>query len=143
MKKKMVLKCELTEHEINELAKEMSERLSQKSILEQEKKDANKKYSREINYYDKKINDSGIIISLGYEEREVEVEIKMNNPDKGTKRITRLDTFDSWTEPMNINEYDLFTSMGKDIDAEEEEINSVNKSIWTLEVAIGEKTEEE
>lgn len=132
MKKKMVLKCELTEHEINELAKEMSERLSQKWILEQEKKDANKKYSREINYYDKKINDSGVIISLGYEEREVDVEIKMNTPDKGSKRITRLDTFESWTEPMNINEYDLFTSMGKDIDAEEDEIKSVN-----------EKTEEE
>jgi hypothetical protein len=132
MKKKMVLKCELTEHEINELAKEMSERLSQKSILEQEKKDANKKYSREINYYDKKINDSGVIISLGYEEREVDVEIKMNTPDKGSKRITRLDTFESWTEPMNINEYDLFTSMGKDIDAEEDEIKLVN-----------EKTEEE
>lgn len=128
----MVLKCELTEHEINELAKEMSERLSQKWILEQEKKDANKKYSREINYYDKKINDSGVIISLGYEEREVDVEIKMNTPDKGSKRITRLDTFESWTEPMNINEYDLFTSMGKDIDAEEDEIKSVN-----------EKTEEE
>ncbi len=127
MKKKLVLKCDLTEHEINDIAKEMSERLNQKSQLETEKKETIKKYTREISYYDKKINEGVVLISLGYEEREVNVEIKMNTPDKGFKTITRLDTFENWSEPMNINEYDLFTSMGKDIDEEEDSILKTNE----------------
>jgi hypothetical protein len=127
MKKKMVLKCTLTEHEINDIAKEMSERLSQKTQLEIEKKEITKKYTREISYYDKKVNEGGVLISLGYEEREVDVEIKMNTPEKGFKTITRLDNSESWFEPMQINEYDLFTSMGKDIDEEESSILRTNE----------------
>jgi len=126
MKRKMVLKCDLTEHEVNDIAKEMSERLNQKSLLENEKKESNKKYSREISYYEKKIVDAGILINQGYEEREVDVEIKMNHPKKGLKTITRKDNNESWEEPMVLDDHDLFTSMGMEIDVEESKIRNSN-----------------
>jgi hypothetical protein len=119
MKKKLILKCDFTDEEINDIAKEMAEQLSEKTRIDLEKKEVVKKYTREISYYDKKINESGIKIQNGYEEREVQCEIKMNTPKAGIKTITRLDNKDTWEEPMNLNDHDLFSLNDINVDGDD------------------------
>lgn len=112
MKKTLTLKCELTMQEVNDLAKEISSFLNSKTEVEIEKKETVKRLNRDIAYWDKKINQHGELIDAGFEDRQVDCIVEINTPTINIKRITRLDTNETWTEPMVLNEANLFNISG-------------------------------
>ncbi len=118
IKKTLSLKHEFSESEINEVAHLLTNCIQQKATVSNEKAIANKTFNANIKYWDKHINDNTELISNGYEYRDTACEVKYNTPVPGQKTIIRLDTFDSWEEPMTIDEFDLFTSNNVPVDFE-------------------------
>lgn len=118
MKKKLNLNYHFSDDELIELGKELSSIILKQSEVEVEKKLANSRFGREIAMYQKQIDDHCALIDNGFEERPIECDVVFNEPSPGQKRITRLDTNESWTEPMALDEHDLFSLAG--VDSEEE-----------------------
>jgi hypothetical protein len=118
IKKTLQLKHEFSESEINEIAHTLTNCIQQKAVVNLEKSQANKTFNANIKYWEKHINDNTELISTGYEYRDTACEVKYNTPLAGQKTIIRLDTFESWEEPMDLNEFDLFTSNNVPVDFE-------------------------
>lgn len=108
IKKTLNLKCELTIEEINDIAKEMSSQLNQKSEVALNKARAMKQFSGEMKYWDNMINKNNILITDGFEYRNIDCEVVFNSPVTGQKIIKRLDNQEEWQEQMTIEEFDLF-----------------------------------
>lgn len=118
IKKTLELKHTFDESEINEIAHILTDCIQQKSQVILNKAVANKAFNSEIKMWDSHIEKNSDLISDGYEYRDTSCEVKYNHPVPGTKTIQRLDTFDSWEEPMSVDEFDLFTSNNVPIDFE-------------------------
>lgn len=72
----------------------------EKQTLESHKRAPINWYKNQIDGIAMQINQLSTKIQSGCEYRNVECEIEFNYPDKGKKRITRLDTGDYWDEIM-------------------------------------------
>lgn len=107
--KPLSLKHEFSTEEINEIAVEMSHQINERNRVVVEKASAMKSFNGQLKYWETKINQNNELITDGYEYRDVTVEVEFNKPVNGQKMITRLDTEESWQEPMTLEEFDLFT----------------------------------
>lgn len=102
------LRYQFEDHEIEQLGKDLSEMVQSHSELELEKKMVMKSFNEALKAKMKFIHETATKVNNGYEDRDVDCEVEMNNPVYGRKKITRLDTGDYWDEPMCDDEYDLF-----------------------------------
>ncbi len=108
IKKTLSLKHEFSESEINEIAHTLTECLQKKGAVVLEKQQVNRTLNANIKYWDKQIDDQSTLISKGYEYRDIDCEVTYNHPIAGQKTLQRLDTYESWAEPMTMDEFDLF-----------------------------------
>ena len=115
MTESRLLPYELTDEEINALGREISEIVQEKTKLEIEKKEVTSSYSSKIKGLESKIKGRAKKVIEGKEDRQIECTVIYNEPKYGTKTVTRLDTFDTWEEPMNEDELTnlFFNSDGK------------------------------
>lgn len=123
--KTLQLRHDFEEHEINEIAKLMTECHRKKIDVELNKKSATRQYNAEIKYWEREIDKNATLIENGFEDRDVSCEVIYNHPVSGQKTIRRLDTGEEWTEPMTIDEFDLFTAQNvpTEVYADYEEID--------------------
>lgn len=103
------LKCILSDEEINDRAKDMSQKNQERIDTEIEKKAVVKSFNQAIKNLQRIIDADARVINDGFEYREIECDIEMNTPVAGTKTITRNDTGKSWEEPMTDEEFNLFS----------------------------------
>lgn len=107
------LECVLTDEEIQDLGKEISNIVSEKTTLEAEKKAASSSYTRDIKQKDRQINQKANLINEGIEMRDIFCSVVFNNPVPGQKIVTREDTGEEWQEAMTESEFNLFNQPGK------------------------------
>jgi hypothetical protein len=108
------LRHDFSESEVNEISQELVANINEKTRVEDEKKSAVRKFNGEIKYWDKKISRDAELITNGFEDRDTACEVQFNVPTYGNKTITRLDTKESWVEPMEFEEQDLFNQPKSD-----------------------------
>lgn len=104
------LMCRLTEAELEEESRKLTDFLLEKATLEVEKSASNKHYADRIKAVDVRIEKQIPVVRDREIEREVECRVEYNVPEAGLKRITRLDTGEIVeTREMTENEkQDLF-----------------------------------
>jgi len=107
---KQKLMCRLTEAELEEEGRKLTDLLQEKMELEVEKSSRNKYYTERIKGVDGRIEKQIPVVRDREIERDVECLVEYNMPEKGLKRITRLDTGEIVeTREMTENEcQDLF-----------------------------------
>ena len=88
------LMCRLSEHELEEQGKALTDLLQEKAELEISKSASARHYSDAIKAVDVKIEKQIPIVRDREIEREVECRIEYHLPEMGKKRITRLDTME-------------------------------------------------
>ena len=86
------LMCRLTEAELEEESRKLTDFLLEKATLEVEKSASNKHYADRIKAVDVRIEKQIPVVRDREIEREVECRVEYNVPEVGLKRITRLDT---------------------------------------------------
>lgn len=89
---KQAFMCRLTEAELEEESRKLTDLLQEKMTLEVEKSASNKHYSDAIKGVDGRIEKQIPVVRDREIERDVECLVEYNVPEKGLKRITRLDT---------------------------------------------------
>lgn len=145
--KTLSLRHDFSEAEINEIAHVLTECVVKKTEVEDEKRSATRQYNGQIKYWEKQIQDNTTLIQDGFEYRDVSCKVLYNTPVAGQKTIERMDTGDKWTEPMTIDEFDLFTAQNvpvDDIDYEEVPVhNEVKQLPWGEDLPGVKKVEEE
>ena len=111
----MALMCRLTEAELEEESRKLTELLVEKSDLEVAKSSSNKHYTDRIKAMEVKIENQIPIVRDREIEREVECRVDYNTPEAGRKRITRLDTNElvEEREMTDAEKQDLFINAGK------------------------------
>lgn len=65
-------------------------------------------------------------VASGYEMRDVQCLIDYHTPERDKKTLTRTDTGESWVEPMNETDHNLFTQWEQrqlEEQSEEDELN--------------------
>lgn len=109
-KSKELLECKLTQDEFNEASQKLAKETQRKNSLEDSKKSVTSKYGADINACVAEINRIGGIVSSGKEMREIECEMRYNNPSEGIKSLFRVDNGKIVRDyVMNIDEKsDLF-----------------------------------
>ena len=88
------LMCRLSEQELEEQGKALTDLLQEKAELEISKSASARHYSDAIKAVDVKIEKQIPIVRDREIEREVECQIEFNTPETGKKRIIRLDTME-------------------------------------------------
>lgn len=86
------LKCDFTDSEIAEAAKELARANSRKASIEQQKKDVDAQLKSEIVAQETIIGRLAAQINTGSEYRNVECRVELDTPEAGKKRTIRLDT---------------------------------------------------
>jgi hypothetical protein len=111
IKKTLSLRYDFAESEINDIAHTLTDCLTHKGGVVNEKQAANRKLNAEIKYWDRQIDNNSTLIQDGFEYRDVDCQVVYNEPVAGQKTITRLDNMDSWQEQMTLDEFDLFNTL--------------------------------
>lgn len=88
------LMCRLTEDELEERGKILTELLQDKMDLEIEKSSNNKRFTDLIKAKDVQIKKQIPVVRDRQIERDVECRIEFNHPEPGKKTVTRLDTME-------------------------------------------------
>ena len=86
------LMCRLTEVELEEEGRKLTDFLLEKATLEVEKSASNKHYADRIKAVDVRIEKQIPVVRDREIERKVACLVEYNVPEKGLKRVTRLDT---------------------------------------------------
>lgn len=86
------LKCDFSDAEIAEAAKELARANQRRSSIEQQKKEVDSQLKAEIEAQNTSINRLSGLIATGSEYRNVDCRIELDAPEKGRKRVVRLDT---------------------------------------------------
>lgn len=122
-----MLLCQLTEEELKQESRKLTDLLLEKSRLEDAKAAEAKYYSEQIKDLEAQIEQQIPIVKNNQKERMVTVNVEFNTPEKGFKTSTRMDTEEIISvDPMTESEIqDLF------IDAESPEIISWYPDIET------------
>lgn len=108
MKKTLSLRHDFSESEINEISRQLVDNLNHKQETVNNKSMEMKKFNNELKFWETKINETSTLIDDGFEYRDIDCDVTYNTPNEGVKSIERLDTGEKWTEPMTIDEFDLF-----------------------------------
>lgn len=106
--KELYLRYDFTEDEKTAMAKRMAAAVQEQEILEADKKQAVADFKSKIEMTKLTISSSSQKIANGHEYRHVECEITYNSPINGFKTIRRMDTYHTWEEQMDRNDFNLF-----------------------------------
>lgn len=110
-----MLLCQLTEEELKQESRKLTDLLLEKSRLEDAKAAEAKYYSEQIKDLEAQIEDQIPIVKNNQKERMVTVNVEFNTPEKGFKTSTRMDTEEIISvDPMTESEIqDLFIDAEK------------------------------
>lgn len=105
-----ILICQLTEDELKEESRKLTDLLLQKGRLEAEKKSMNSHYSERIKDIDEEIEAQIPIVQYNQKEKTVTFRVEFNVPESGFKTLFRLDSGEVFdVEKMTDDEIqDLF-----------------------------------
>ena len=124
MKTKTVIKLlrwNFTDAELNQMGQDLASSLDAIKQLEMQMKSSKKDYERKISLEEQSVSSFTSKLNAKHETREVECKVELHTPVEGKKTITRLDTFESWEEPMESRDWDLFAKVE---DKDEEDLDS-------------------
>lgn len=102
------LEYNFTDTEIQQMGKDLSERVIDHVRLEIEKKEVTKSYSDQLKGKMKVIKQLSHKLNNGSEVRDVSCQVKYNDPVYGKKTLIRMDTLEEWVEEMDVEEFNLF-----------------------------------
>ena len=86
------LRCDFTDAEIAETAKQLARANYKRTSLEQQKKEVDSALKGEIEAENSVIQRLSNCINTGHEYRNIECRIELDTPEPGKKRVVRLDT---------------------------------------------------
>lgn len=86
------LKCDFSDAEIADRAKELATANRRRTSIEQQKKEIDSDLKSQIEAENSKIQRLSEQIGMGYEYRNVECSVEIDTPSIDRKRIVRLDT---------------------------------------------------
>ena len=86
------LRCQFTEQEITDKAKDLACANRKRTQIEQQKREVDTQLKADIEVENSKIARLSEHISTGFEYRDVECRVDLDTPEEGQKRIVRLDT---------------------------------------------------
>lgn len=86
------LKCDFTDAEISDRAKELAGANRRRSAIEQQKKEIDSDLKGQIEAENSKIQRLSEQIGMGYEYRNIACIVELDTPELGKKRIVREDT---------------------------------------------------
>ena len=109
------LEYRFTDSELQEMGRELSEKVIDHVKVELEKKEITKVFNDQIKAKMKLIKQLSYKIDSGYEVRDVSCEVYHNMPVYGKKTIMRMDTQETWIEDMTDDEFNLFNQDGAKI----------------------------
>lgn len=118
-KEKRTLRYDFTAQETHELALKLAEANRRLATVEEEQSSISAQYGARKKMIKAELNEYSLLITNGYEHRDVECEIHYNKPVPGKKTILRLDTNTSSVEKMEPWEFNLFTQPADDSFEEE------------------------
>lgn len=96
------------EDELRELGGKLADEEFNLSNAELEKAQAVSNHNAIIKTINANITRLATSIKDGFEMREVECSVRMNDPKEGKKTVTRNDNGQSWIENMTEDDFDLF-----------------------------------
>lgn len=105
---KRTLKYDFSNEERLELGRDLSQMNQKLRQLEDEKKSVVSEFGSRIAIVKEQISSLSDKVASGYEMRDTIVTIDYHMPERGKKTLTRTDTGESWVEPMNNTDHDLF-----------------------------------
>lgn len=108
-KTKRTLKYEFSDNEKLELGRDLSSKNQELRQLEEQKKSVVAEFGSRIAVAKEMISSLSDKVASGYEMRDTTVMIDYHLPERGKKTLTRTDTGESWVEPMNDTDHNLFT----------------------------------
>lgn len=95
------LKCELTDAETADAARELAKANARRAAIEQQKKEVDSQLKGEIEAQNTVIQRLATLINTGHEFRNVECTVILDKPEAGKKTIVRNDTGEEVTvKPM-------------------------------------------
>lgn len=109
VKEKRTLRYDFTADEVYELAMLNAQDIAKLESVEKEKSQQTAHYGAIIKEIKARLNKNSILITNGFENRDVDCEIYYNSPEPGKKTIIRLDTNKATVERMEYYEFNLFT----------------------------------
>ena len=96
------------EDELRELGGKLADEEFNLANAEMEKSQAVSNHNAVIKTINAYITKLATSIKDGFEMREVECSVRMNDPKEGKKTVTRKDNGQSWVEDMTEDDFDLF-----------------------------------
>lgn len=115
------LRCEFTDAEIAEAAKELARANSRKASIEQQKKDVDAQLKSEIVAQETIIGRLAAQINTGSEYRNIECRLELDTPEPGKKRVVRLDTGEEVSvKPMTDSDRQMVLDLESQAGAAEE-----------------------
>jgi hypothetical protein len=106
---KRVLTHTFSQHEKEELGKELANKNLELSGHEASKRSVVASYASRISSTKEEIALLSNKVSSGHEMREVVCEVEYHTPEKNIKQLRRVDTGEVWTEPMTDVDFNLWT----------------------------------
>lgn len=107
-KTKRTLKYEFSYGEMLDLGRDLSAKNQELRQLEEQKKSVVAEFGSRIAVAKEQISSLSDKVASGYEMRETTCMIDYHVPVRGKKTMTRSDTNESWVEPMNDTDHNLF-----------------------------------
>ncbi len=105
---KKTLQHKFTDEEQRGLARDLAVKTQELRSLEDSKASAVASYGSQIKFAKETIGLLSDKVASGFEMREIECTVEFHTPEQNKKRITRTDTLESWVEPMQDYDFDLF-----------------------------------
>ncbi len=86
------LKCDLTDAEVADAARDLARANARRQSIEQQKKEVDSQLKSEIEAANTVISRLSTLINTGHEYRNIECRVELDTPEPGKKTIVRLDT---------------------------------------------------
>ncbi len=123
------LRCELTDTEIADTARDLARANSRKASIDQQKKEADAQLKAEIQAQESIIARLSALINSGHEYRNIECRVELDTPTSGRKTIVRLDTGEIVSEkPMTDADRQMVMDLQTAAEAAEEEARAKEES---------------
>jgi deoxyribodipyrimidine photolyase len=107
-KVKRTLKYEFSITEIQALGTELANKNQELLRIEDRKASVVSDYGSQIKICKEQINQLSDRVASGYEMKDVYCTVDYHQPEMNKKLLTRTDTGEQWTEPMNDTDHNLF-----------------------------------
>lgn len=128
-KTRHTLRYEFTNEEMRDLGRDLSVKNQELRQLEEQKKSVVADFGSRMTIAKEHISSLSDKVASGYEMRDVMCMVEYHTPEINKKTYTRTDNEESWIEPMNDTDHNLFTQWEQRererLESEESEIDAV------------------